>query len=81
MMKGNDMNVAQVLALVAKSSFRLMDSYDRQAFAGTESSNALIHYPDEIGEEYTIIIDGDQICLIDEHGYESHYVLDESIFA
>ena len=75
------MNVAQVLALVAKSSFRLMDSYDRQAFAGTESSNALIHYPDEIGEEYTIIIDGDRICLVDEHGYESHYVLDESVYA
>lgn len=75
------MNATQVLRLVAKSSFRPMDSYDRQAFAGTESSNALIHYSDEIDEEYTIIIDGDRICLVDEHGYESHYVLGESLYA
>jgi hypothetical protein len=81
MMKGSDMNAIQVLALVARSTFRPFDSYDRQVFEGTESSNPLVHYADEIGEQYTIIIDGDRICLFDEHGHESQYLLGENRFA
>lgn len=69
------LTATQVLALVARSNFRPMDSYDREAFAGTESVNALIHYADEPGEEYIIVLDENKVCLIDEHGYESHYIL------
>lgn len=69
------LTATQVLALVARSNFRPMDRYDREAFAGTESPHALIHYADEPGEEYTIVLDENKICLLDEHGYETHYTL------
>ena len=70
------MNAIQALALVAKSSFRPMDSHDRQVFEGTESSNPLVHYADEIGEQYTIVVDNNRICLIDFDGNEQQFVLD-----
>jgi hypothetical protein len=81
MMKGSDMNAIQALALVARSTFRPMDSYDREAFAGTESPNALIHYADQFCELYTIVLDNNRICLIDAEGDEQHFVLGENIFA
>jgi hypothetical protein len=84
MMKGNEManlTAYQVLRLVANAKFRQMDSYDLQAFAGVDNTDALIHYSDEVNEEYTIILDGNRVCLVDEHGYESHYELGENILA
>jgi hypothetical protein len=82
MMKGIAMlTAAQVLRLVARSNFRVMDSYDREAFAGVESPNALIHYADEFCELYTIVLDENKVCLIDEHGYETHYDLSENVLA
>ena len=71
----------QVLRLIANAKFRQMDSYDLQAFAGVENTDALIHYADEAYEKYTIILDGEKVCLVDEWGYESHYELGENVFA
>ena len=71
----------QVLRLIANAKFRQMDSYDLQAFAGVDNIDALIHYADEDQEQYTIILDGEKVCLIDEFGYESHYELGENAFA
>lgn len=75
------LSAAQVLRIVAQSKFRLMDSYDYQGFAGTESMEALIHYADEVGEEYTIILDDEKICVIDLNGQEQQFHLGENIFA
>jgi hypothetical protein len=75
MMKGNVMNAMQALALVARSTFRPMDAYDREAFAGVESPNALIHYADQFCEIYTIVLDDNKICLIDENGEETRFQL------
>ena len=75
------MKAFEVLALVARSEFRPMDSYDREAFAGTNSPNPLIHYADEAGEKYTIILDGDKICLINQDGEEFQFLLGEEVFA
>ena len=74
------LTAAQVLGLVAHANFRPMDSYDREAFAGA-GWNALIHYADEDCELYTIILDGNRVCLIDGEGVESHYVLGENVLA
>jgi len=76
MMKGSDMNAIQALALVARSTFRPMDSYDLQVFQGTESPNPLIHYADQFCELYTIVLDNNRICLIDSDGVEQQFVLD-----
>jgi hypothetical protein len=82
MMKGISMlTAAQVLRLVANASFRPMDSYDRDIFAGTESPNPLIHYADQFCEVYTIILDGEIVCLIDEEGNEQKFRLGERLFA
>ena len=71
----------QVLRLIANAKFRQMDSYDLQAFAGVDNTDALSHYSDEVHEQYTIILDGEKVCLIDEFGYEAHYELGENILA
>jgi len=82
MMKGSAMlTAAQVLRLIALRNFRPMDSYDRETFAGTDSPKAMIHYADEFSELYTIILDGNRVCLIDGEGVESHYVLGENVLA
>jgi hypothetical protein len=81
MMKGCEMKMTptQVLALVARSTFRPLDSYDHDSFAGVEAYDALIHYPDQVGEEYTIILDGNKICLIAD-GEEQQFHLGDNIF-
>ena len=75
------LTAAQALRLVANASFRPMDYYDHEVFAGTESPNALIHYADGFCEVYTIILDGEKLCLIDETGDEQQFHLGENIFA
>lgn len=75
------MNAAQALRLAAHAKFRPMDSYDLNAFAGVDNVDALIHYADEPGEKYTIILDGNKLCLIDEEGAEQQFRLGENIFA
>jgi hypothetical protein len=84
MMKGSAMlTAAQVLRLIttALCNFRPMDSHDSEAFSGTDSPKAMIHYADEFSELYTIILDGNRVCLIDGEGVESHYVLGENVLA
>ena len=75
------LTAAQVLRLVATASFRQMDSYDRQVFEGVNSINPLIHYSDQLEEHYTIILDGDRICLVDDEGVEKQFHLGENVFA
>ncbi len=81
MVSVTSLTAAEVLRLVALSNFRKMDRYDREAFSGVESDEALIHGADERDEGYTIILDGERICLIDEWGYESQFYLGANIFA
>ena len=78
------MTAAEVLRLIAKTEFRKMNRYDREAFSGVESDDALIGHNlviDDDEAQYTIILDGERICLIDEWGYESQFQLGANIFA
>jgi hypothetical protein len=84
------LTAADALRLIAKATFRPMDSYDHSCYGGVESANcyggvesanALIHYADESDESYVIILDGNRICLIDVDGVESQFHLSENIFA
>ena len=74
------MNVsrATALRLIATSEFRPMSAEaDFFAFAGVQSDEAFIAE----SELYTIILDGDRICLINEDGEEAQFELSENIFA
>jgi hypothetical protein len=75
------LTAADALRLIAKATFRPMDSYDRNCYSGVESDTAMIHYADESDESYIIILDGDLICLIDIDGVEAQFHLGENIFA
>lgn len=78
------MTAAEVLRLVAKVNFIKMDDLDREAYSGVESDDAMIGYNlviDDHEVEYVIILDGNKVCLINEEGYESQYILGDNIFA
>lgn len=64
------MTVIEAIRLVAKSDFRPFDKHDWNSFSGCVSENPMIHYADEADEEYTIILDGTDIVLINEEGDE-----------
>jgi hypothetical protein len=71
------MKAHEILRIVAACEFRTMTALDFDAFAGTENANAMI------GETFwgTIILDGDKICLINDEGEESQFLLGENVFA
>jgi hypothetical protein len=84
MMKGNDMTAAEVLRLIAKVNFRKMNDLDYESFGAVESDEGLIGYNlviDDNEVQYTIIIDGNLICLIDADGDEAQYILGDNVFA
>ena len=72
---------AMVLRLIAKAQFRPMDRYDRDCYGGVEAADAMIHYADEVDESYTIILDGNRVCLIDAEGVEAQFELGDNIFS
>lgn len=56
----------ELLALIAKSTFRPFTKGDWYAFAGCESANPVICE----SEEYVIVIDGDSVNMVyHEDGY------------
>lgn len=62
---------AQLLALIAQSTFRPFTKVDWYSFAGCESENPLIFE----SEEYSIVIDGSNINMVyheDIYGGESY---------
>ena len=71
------MKAHEILRIVAACEFRHMTELDFDSFAGTENANAMI------AESYwgTIILDGEKICLINDEGEESQFLLGENIFA
>lgn len=67
-------NAAELLQIIAKTQFKPFDRDDWYAFAGYESENPLIGYY----EEFTIVIDGDQINVIhaqDQFGGELYNLI------
>ena len=68
------MNAQEAVILVAKTKFETMDQLDHQAFCGVESDDALIGDADG----YTIILDGDLICFVNqESGEERQFAVCE----
>jgi len=71
------MYATEALILVAKSTFTPMDEFDRECFSGVESEEALISH----GDEFSVILDGTKICVINHDGEESIFEVGENIFA
>lgn len=72
-----NLTAAMVLRLIAKTEFTTMTELDRECYGGVEADDAMI------GEssDYTIILDGNRVCLIDAEGVEAQFELGENIFA
>lgn len=68
---------AMVLQLIAKTEFVEMTELDRDCYGGVEAADAMI------GEssDYTIILDGNRVCLIDCEGVEAQFELGDNILA
>lgn len=78
------MTAAEVLHLIAKAKFTKMTELARDFYAGVESDDAMVgtnFVIDDNEIQYTIILDGNRVCLIDEEGAESQYILGDNIFA
>lgn len=72
-----NLTAAMVLRLIAKTEFDVMAELDRDCYGGVEAADPLIGY----SADYTIILDGNRVCLIDAEGVEAQFELGENIFA
>lgn len=72
-----NLTAAMVLRLIAKAEFTAMTELDRECYGGVEAADALI----SDSCDFTIILDGNRVCLIDAEGVEAQFELDENIFA
>jgi hypothetical protein len=72
-----NLTATMALRLVAKTEFAEMTELDRDCYGGVEAADAMIGF----NEDYTVILDGNRICLIDAEGVEAQFELGENIFA
>lgn len=71
-----NVTAAMVLRLLLKTKFTEMTDFDRDCYSGVEAADAMIGF-----SEFTIILDGNRVCLVDRDGVEAQFKLGENIFA
>lgn len=60
---------------LAKLEFSPLDETDKECFAGIENPDEALIASDE---DYTYIIDGDCLFLIDDHGEQTEFALTQT---
>ena len=68
-------SIKMVLRMLACRTFKPFDERDWDLFAGCETKAPLISYPTGNETEYTIILDGETVVLVDQGGTELDYYL------